>query len=146
MGNISENFSFKEFECSDTVKTHGITNVITSWDVRDNIVALVLNLLQPARTAYGEPVFVTSGYRCWELNELVGGVESSQHPLGEAADVTCSDLRKLAEIILEQRLPFDQMGVANNYLHLSYKREGKNRGQIYYYKSYRGKRDLKAHV
>jgi hypothetical protein len=100
------------------------------------------NLVQPARDAYGEPVFVTSGFRCKELNELVGGVDDSQHQYGEAVDVTCSDLRRLAEIIIKLRLPFDQMGIANSYIHLSYKREGKNRGQIFYYANYRGKKDL----
>ena len=139
---ITTNFSWDEYTKSDTAKAHHINNAITDWDVRDNAIALFENLVQPARDAYGEPVFVTSGYRCKELNELVGGVEKSQHPFGEAVDVTCSDLRKFAKLIIEQRLPFDQMGIANSYIHLSYKREGKNRGQIFYYDSYRGEKDF----
>ena len=139
---ITTNFSWSEYTKSDTAKAHHINNAITDWDVRDNAIALFENLVQPARDAYGEPVFITSGYRCKELNELVGGVEKSQHPLGEAVDVTCSDLRKFAKLIIEQRLPFDQMGIANSYIHLSYKREGKNRGQIFYYDSYRGEKDF----
>lgn len=140
---ITTNFCWDEYTKSDTAKAHHINNAITDWDVRDNAIALFDNLVQPARDAYGEPVFVTSGYRCKELNELVGGVEKSQHQYGEAVDVTCSDLRRFAKLIIEQKLPFDQMGIANSYIHLSYKREGKNRGQIFYYANYRGKRDLK---
>jgi uncharacterized protein YcbK (DUF882 family) len=143
MAKISKSFTWEEYTKSDTAKAHHINNQITDWDVRDNAIALFDNLIQPARDAYGEPVFVTSGYRCKELNELVGGVEKSQHPLGEAVDVTCSDLRRFAEIILKLRLPFDQLGIANNYLHISHKREGENRGKIFYYANYRGKRDLK---
>ena len=43
-------------------------------------------LLQPIRDAWG-PVNVTSGFRCKELNERVGGSPRSQHLLGEAADI-----------------------------------------------------------
>ena len=139
---ISKNFTFEEFSKSDIAKAHHINNAITDWDVRDNAIALFENVVQPARDAYGEHIFVTSGFRCKELNELVGGVDNSQHQYGEATDVTCSDLRRLAEIIIKLRLPFDQMGIANNYLHISHKREGENRGEIFYYANYRGKRDL----
>jgi uncharacterized protein YcbK (DUF882 family) len=142
MAKISKNFDWSEFTKSDTAKAHHINNQITDWDVRDNAIALFDNLVQPAREAYGDPVFVTSGFRCKELNELVGGVDDSQHQYGEAVDVTCSDLRRLAETIIKLRLPFDQMGLANSYIHLSHKREGKNRGQIFYYESYRGKKDF----
>lgn len=139
---LSEHFSWQEFTKSDTAKAHHINNEITDWDVRDNIIALADNVLEPARDAYGEPIFVTSGFRCKELNELVGGVDDSQHQYGEAVDVTCSDLRRLAETIIKLRLPFDQLGINNTYLHISHKRDGENRGEIFYYANYRGKRDL----
>ena len=139
---LSEHFTWREFTKSDTAKAHHINNEIIDWDVRDNIIALTDNVLEPARCAVGEPVFITSGFRCKELNELVGGVDNSGHQYGEAADVTCSDLRRLAETIIKLRLPFDQMGINNTYLHISHKREGENRGEIFYYANYRGKRDL----
>ena len=140
---ISKNFTWSEFTHSDTAKAHHINNAITDWDVRDNAIALFANVVQPARDVYGEAVYITSGFRCKELNELVGGVDDSQHQYGEATDVTCSDLHRLAEIIIELKLPFDQMGINNTYLHISHKREGENRGQIFYYANYKGKRDLK---
>ena len=139
---LSEHFSWSEFTKSDKAKEHHVINEIADWDVRDNIIALTDNVLEPARCAIGEPMFINSGFRCPELNKLVGGEDDSQHQYGEAADVTCSDLRRLAETIIKLRLPFDQMGIANNYLHISHKRDGENRGEIFYYANYRGKRDL----
>ena len=142
MGSISKNFSFKEFEHSDTAKAHGIINAITDWDVRDNIKSLVENVLQPLRDEWGAPLFINSGYRCKELNELVGGVETSQHRKGQAADVGCSDPYALAKLLLKMKLPFDQIVLYPTFLHISYKDDGENRGQIVYNKRYKGEKDL----
>lgn len=71
MGTISKNFSFSEFERSETAERRGIVNVIATARVRDSIQALVINVLQPLRTALGVPMPVNSGYRCPELNEAV---------------------------------------------------------------------------
>ncbi len=45
------------------------------------------------------PIKITSGYRCEKHNKAVGGVQGSQHVLGQALDITCSDLDKLMEIL-----------------------------------------------
>ena len=37
----------------------------------------------------GAPIIVTSGYRCTELNRIIGGVPDSNHVLGRAADIIC---------------------------------------------------------
>ena len=49
---------------------------------------LVEQLLDPIREAWGAPILVSSGYRCKELNALVGGAKNSHHLLGCAADIT----------------------------------------------------------
>lgn len=142
MAQISNNFSWSEFEKSDTAKRLRITNVITTTEVRDAVKALVLNVLQPLRDAWGGPLKINSGYRCKALNEAVGGVESSQHRKGEAADVACTDPLDLAKLAKRMRLPYDQMGVYASFVHFSYRRDGKNRGQIFYGKNYKGPMDL----
>lgn len=139
---ISKDFKFSEFTKSDTATRLHINNAITSWEVRDNIKALVEDVLQPLRDAWGGPLFINSGYRCLELNKAVGGVPTSQHCLGEGADVGCTDPYALAKLIKRMRLDFDQMGVYASFVHLSYKRDGRNRGQIFYGKNWRGPRDL----
>ena len=139
---LSKNFTWKEFEKSDTASRLHIVNVINDWDVRDNIKALVENVLQPLRDAWGGPIFINSGYRSKELNEAVGGVETSQHRKGEAADCGVTDPYALAKLLLHMRLDFDQCGVYASFVHISYKREGENRRQVYYDKSYKGPKDI----
>ena len=96
MGTISKNFSYSEFERSETAEKKGIVNVIATARVRDSIQALVLNVLQPLRTALGVEMHINSGYRCPELNEAVGGVPTSQHMKGEAADIATPTPLRLA--------------------------------------------------
>ena len=94
-----------------------------------NLQALVEHVLDPARERLGMPITVNSGYRCPAHNKAVGGVKNSQHLKGEAADITCADNKRLAEII-EQLGNFDQLIVYPTFLHVSYKRQGVNRESI----------------
>ena len=94
-----------------------------------NLQALVEHVLDPARERLGMPITVNSGYRCPAHNKAVGGVKNSQHLKGEAADITCADNKRLAEII-EQLGNFDQLIVYPTFLHVSYKRQGVNRKSI----------------
>ena len=141
-GKISANFTFAEFTKSDTAKMLHINNAITSWEVRDNIIALVEDVLQPLRDAWGGPLFINSGYRCLELNKAVGGVPTSQHVLGQAADVGVTDPYALAKLVKKMRLDIDQMIIYPDFLHLSYRKDGCNRGQILYNKRWKGPKDL----
>ena len=140
---LSKNFTWKEFEKSDTASRLHIVNVINDWDVRDNIKALVENVLQPLRDAWGGPIFINSGYRSKELNEAVGGVETSQHRKGEAADCGVTDPYAFAKLLLHMNLDFDQAIVYPSFLHISYKRNDENRKQLRYAKTYKGPKDLK---
>ena len=140
MGTISKNFSYREFEESITATQKGICNTITSFEVRDSIKALVLNVLQPLRDTWGKSLKINSGYRCPELNKVVGGVSNSQHTKGEAADVASDNPYELAKMAKELNLPFDQMILYPTFVHFSHKLKGEQRGYIGYNKSYKGKR------
>ena len=142
MGDLSKNFSWNEFTKSDTAARLHINNAITSWEVRDNIKALVEDVLQPLRDAWGEPLFINSGYRCLELNKAVGGVPTSQHVLGQACDVSCTYPVSLARLAKKMKLDYDQMGVYASFVHFSYKKEGGNRNQIFYAKNYKGPKNI----
>lgn len=140
MAQISENFNWKEFEHSDIAEKKDICNVVCSFDVRDAILALVKEVLQPLRTAVGKPLHINSGYRCKELNALVGGVATSQHVKGEAADIAADKPIELARIAIANHLPFDQMIVYPTFVHFSHKLRGEQRGQVLYNKSYKGEK------
>ena len=96
---------------------------------RENVKALVSEVLDPVREKLGMPIVVNSGYRCEKHNKDVGGVRNSQHLRGEAADVTCADLPRLKALIIENG-KFDQLITYPTFLHVSYKRTGGNRHQV----------------
>ena len=140
MGTISKNFSYREFEASDKADEKGICNVITSFEVRDAIKALVDTVLQPLRDAWGKPLHINSGYRCPELNREVGGKPTSQHLSGQAADVACDKPVELARLAAAMCLPYDQMIIYPTFVHFSHKLKGQQRAEILYDKSYKGEK------
>ena len=140
MGTISKDFSYREFERSEVADAKHICNVITSFEVRDSILALTEYVLQPLRDAWGKPLKVNSGYRCKALNAAVGGVPTSQHVKGEAADIAAGDPVKLARLAVKQGLPFDQMILYPTFVHFSHKLTGEQRGQIFYNWRYKGEK------
>lgn len=142
---ISSNFRMAEFSVSATAAAADIPNVIPE-NVKPAIRALVLNLLQPLCDITGWRCKINSGYRSKELNSAVGGVETSQHRKGEAADcVFYGSSGNIAPIdvlraVMASRLEFDQMIAYNSFVHLSYTTERWNRQQVLYNKSYTGPR------
>lgn len=118
-------FTFGEFERSATATRFAIDNTIPE-PAKKNIAALVDTVLDPLREAWGKPIIVTSGYRCPELNKAVGGVPSSMHLEGRAADITTGnvvDNRRLWQLVQDLKLPFFEL-IGQKYdfqwLHISY--------------------------
>lgn len=142
MGDLSKNFSLREFEYSDTANRLGIDNKVRHNEVKKNIKALVDNILQPLRDAWNGPIFINSGYRCLKLNEAVGGVPTSQHVMGMACDCGSNDPYALAKLAKWMKLDFDQCILYPTFTHFSYRRDGRNRGEVLYNKSWKGPRDL----
>ena len=127
-------FSMEELTKSATALRKGIDNT-PSGEVRSHLTALVANCLDPLREAWGRPIIVTSGYRSEKLNRAVGGAKNSQHVTGQAADIrtvedTPAENRKLFDLILRLKLPFDQLIDEHgyNWIHISF--GPKNRRQV----------------
>lgn len=125
-------FTIEELCRSNVAQVRKIENKPDAGQV-ENLTALVDNVLDPLRERFGKPIVVNSGFRSKDLNRAVGGVSTSQHMNGEAADIcagTKEDNRKLFEIIRKE-LSFDQLINENNYswVHVSY-REGANRKEL----------------
>lgn len=54
----------------------GIDNWPKDADIMDNII-FTMECLDKIREDYGLPLYITSGYRCDELNKKVGGKSNS---------------------------------------------------------------------
>ena len=91
-------FTLSELTHSDTAVSLGIDNTIPKECVA-KIEHLVHCVLDPLRKRWGSPIYITSGYRCPELNEEVGGVEESYHMDGCAADITATDPTRNVELM-----------------------------------------------
>lgn len=85
MGDISKNYSYVEFSRSGTAAKKGWDNSIPE-QYKSNIQRLCVSTLQPINDATGWINIISSGYRSKQLNKEVGGVDSSHHLIGCAAD------------------------------------------------------------
>lgn len=117
-------FTINELCKSNTAVQKGIDNT-PNQQIIDNLKQLVLNILDPLREAYGEPIIVNSGYRSVELNRAINGAKSSQHVKGQAADITGKSKennKKLFELIQSLQLPYDQLIDEQNFswVHVSF--------------------------
>lgn len=125
------NFTLAEFIDSDTAKKKKIDNIPDFQEV-DNINELVSHLLQPIRSAWKKPINITSGFRCQALNKAVGGVATSAHLSGWAADCQPSDMEEfkdfcsfVQQFLRETGIPFDQLIIEKSgkteWLHIGFK-------------------------
>lgn len=126
-------FTVAEFVRSDTADRRAIDNRLPK-ELLPNVQALVNNVLDPLREAYGKPIRINSGFRCPALNKAVKGSATSDHMTGRAADITGgspAENKKLFYLIQSLGLPFDQVIDEKNFawVHVSY-REGANRKQV----------------
>lgn len=121
------NFSLNEFINSKTAKENGIENVPDFEEV-ENLLRLVTLVLQPAREELKRPILVSSGFRCPELNQAVGGVVNSQHLRGLAADIVCAGMCDLFDILsgnqYVDQLLYEDNGVTR-WIHVSIAEKGK---------------------
>lgn len=117
-------FTIAELCKSDTAVRKNIDNSPTS-EIINNLEQLVRYILDPLREKYGKPIRVNGAYRCPELNKAVGGSKTSQHMVGQAADITVGtpdQNKKLFQLIIDMNLPFDQLIDEKNFrwVHVSY--------------------------
>lgn len=94
-----KHFNLDELIKSNTALRKGINNT-PSKDVEKKLIRLIDEVLDPIREKYGKPIYVSSGYRCKQLNALVGGAANSQHTKGEAADIKTDNNKALFNLIL----------------------------------------------
>lgn len=125
-------FSIKEMTKSNTATAKGIDNT-PDQTITDNLTKLIEAVLDPLREWYSKPIIINSGYRCEALNKAIGGTKSSQHMLGEAADITVGSKEENEKLFdyIKDNLEFDQLINESDFswVHVSY-REGRLRKQV----------------
>ena len=125
-------FTFTEMTKTDS----GLDNIPDDMNVIRNLVRLS-EFLQIIRNELQLPIIVNSGYRSKEVNESVGGVLSSYHVKGLAADIKCADMDKLLAVLHSHLMDIDQLGIYYNkntqlWFHVGLAEDGKvPRTQIY---------------
>jgi hypothetical protein len=90
------NFTLAEFLHSNTAERTGGAVLSEQQNPPAEIISAIdyqiQKLWQPCRTALGASFTINSGYRCKALNKITpGSSDTSQHTLGEAADVRMSE-------------------------------------------------------
>ena len=135
---ISQHLSLSEVTRSETAKRKGISNTPTAEHL-ENFKLLAENVFEKIRAHFGVPIHISSGYRSKELNDAIGGSQTSQHSKGQAIDIdmdgSSSDVTN-ADIynFINDNLDFDQLiwefGTDKNpdWVHVSYTKD-KNRKQ-----------------
>lgn len=117
---LTDNFNLSEFVISETASRRGIDN--TPPDFAINNLRNTAMLMQLIRNKLGKPITITSGYRCPELNALIGGAKNSDHTRGEAADFICPAFgtpKDIAYQILASKIPFGQLILEGTWVHIS---------------------------
>ena len=137
-----KNFKLSEFFASSAADKNGIKNephIDERATIERNINSLVDNVLDPIRDKFCAPVIITSGYRCSQVNKLVGGVNNSQHMSGCAADFHVKGFTRLMmyEVFVNiyNTMDFDQLIYyrSKNIIHVSYV-ENSNRHEAFFKK------------
>lgn len=135
--NLSKNLTLAECLKSNTASRLGIDNTPEDEWVIENLRAIAEHVFQPLRSAFGCPVYVSSGYRSPELNVAIGGAKRSQHIQGRALDLDADVFGRCtnAQIFnwIKDNVEFDQLiwefGTEDNpnWVHVSYVLDGPNR-------------------
>lgn len=115
----------KNFTMEELTKTGCKANNVPTMEAIINLTKLCIYVLQPLRDAYKMPIRVNSGYRSPVVNRIVGGVATSQHLKGMAADITTGTIsgnERLFAMIQDLGLPFDQLidEKGLRWIHVSY--------------------------
>ncbi|MBQ2968849.1 MAG: peptidase M15 [Bacteroidaceae bacterium] len=123
-----KHFTLSELTGSLTAEACSIANRPPA-EAEASLIVLAERVLDPLREAWGSPLYVTSGYRSAALNRKVGGVATSYHLRGMAADITAKSVfyntalyTEIRILHQEGRLPLTECYLSRQgtYIHLAY--------------------------
>lgn len=135
---MSKYFSLKELIASTEAYKRKIDN--TPGEEEKEHLEVLMEFLDDVRLKWGSAIVVSSGFRCEELNNILGGSKNSGHKYGWAADLLPANNKKLEffEFFKEylKDKEFDELLLERNskgkvWIHFSlYSWQGKQRRKI----------------
>ncbi len=126
------NFKISELIYSDTAIKYNINNM-PDINSLDNMLILIVNCLQPVRELLNKAMFINSGYRCSQLNKLIGGSSTSEHLKGMAVDFHCYGLypKQIVRLIKKSDIQYTQLieehSKNSEWVHISYNKNNLKR-------------------
>jgi uncharacterized protein YcbK (DUF882 family) len=110
---VSKNFNSSEFDCK--CKDPNCQTTLIDKDHLDKLQAL--------RDFLGQPVTITSAFRCEKYNKAVGGASKSRHKEGDATDIIVKNMTP--DEVAEKCEHFDGLGKYNSFTHIDSRGEEK---------------------
>lgn len=118
---LTVHFTLKELTASTTAQRRGIDNS-PPLEVLANIYKLAVGL-ENVRSLLGKPMQINSGYRCPDLNKIIGGAAKSAHMDGFAADFICPQFGtplQIVKAIAASEIAFDKCIQERAWVHISF--------------------------
>lgn len=120
--NLTPHFTLEELVNSDTATRLGIDNT-ASPEIIENLKFLAEEL-EYVRSLLGHPMLISSGFRCYALNDHLGSKRTSSHTQGLAVDFICpgfGDPRSIVSAIVTANVNYDQVILEfGRWVHLSF--------------------------
>ena len=133
---ISKHITYQEAVHSDKAIEYNIDN-IPSEDVVENMMIVAERCFEPIREFVGNKIYISSFYRCDELNKKVKGKKNSNHTKGYAIDMDFNVYKgKTNKEVFnwcKKNLKFDELlweGGYNGWIHISYISTSENRQYV----------------
>ena len=141
MNTVSPNITWADAIRSDAAKRAGINNYFTSDQLR-RMTLLANKVYEPLVKHFGQKIFISSFFRTYKVNELIGGAIGSQHMANNGAamdldaDMNPGITNQQVFDYIKDHMTFDQLILEDiredgsiGWVHVSYKDSG-NRNEV----------------
>lgn len=124
--NLTPNFKLEEFTFSQTAARKNIDNTPDAEALAN--LKLLAERMEDVRTLLANPIHISSGYRCLDLNNVLGSKPTSAHVKGLACDFTSNRFGNPNDIvfaIINSDIPYDKVIYEfGRWVHIAFCKDG----------------------